>query len=147
MADLNLMAIFARVVEAGSFAEAARRMGTSRSAVSKAVAKLEKSLGAHLLNRTTRYLSLTEIGASVAEHPAEPATHPDLAAPPHTVGIFPPIGEDRVPVGPCNFFLHNPGQAAGREVGVPGEEGVRGPHDRATLLHNTVKDDRRWCEP
>ncbi len=68
MADLNLMAIFARVVEAGSFAEAARRMGTSRSAVSKAVAKLEKSLGAHLLNRTTRYLSLTEIGASVAEH-------------------------------------------------------------------------------
>ena len=68
MADLNLMAIFARVVEAGSFAEAARRMGTSRSAVSKAVAKLEKALGAHLLNRTTRYLSLTEIGASVAEH-------------------------------------------------------------------------------
>lgn len=68
MADLNLMAIFARVVEAGSFAEAARRMGTSRSAVSKAVAKLEKSLSAHLLNRTTRYLSLTEVGASVAEH-------------------------------------------------------------------------------
>lgn len=67
MADLNLMAIFARVVEAGSFAEAARRIGTSRSAVSKAVAKLEKSLGAHLLNRTTRYLSLTEIGAAVAE--------------------------------------------------------------------------------
>jgi DNA-binding transcriptional LysR family regulator len=68
MADLNLMAIFARVVEAGSFSEAARRMGCSRSAVSKAVAKLEKSLGAHLLNRTTRYLSLTEIGAAVAEH-------------------------------------------------------------------------------
>jgi len=68
MADLNLMAVFARVVEAGSFSEAARRMGCSRSAVSKAVAKLEKSLGAHLLNRTTRYLSLTEIGAAVAEH-------------------------------------------------------------------------------
>ncbi len=68
MADLNLMAVFARVVEAGSFSEAARRAGTSRSAISKAVAKLEKSLGAHLLNRTTRYLSLTEIGAAVAEH-------------------------------------------------------------------------------
>ena len=67
MTDLNLMAVFARVVEAGSFAEAARRLGTSRSAVSKAVAKLEKTLGAHLLNRTTRHLSLTEIGASVAE--------------------------------------------------------------------------------
>ena len=68
MPDLNLMAIFARVVESGSFSEAARRMGTSRSAISKAVAKLEKALGAHLLNRTTRYLSLTEIGAAVAEH-------------------------------------------------------------------------------
>ena len=68
MTDLNLMAVFARVVEAGSFAEAARRMTTSRSAVSKAVAKLEKELGARLLNRTTRYLSLTEIGASVSEH-------------------------------------------------------------------------------
>ena len=66
MTDLNLMAIFARVVEAGSFAEAARRMATSRSAISKAVAKLEKELGARLLNRTTRYLSLTEIGASVS---------------------------------------------------------------------------------
>ena len=68
MADLNLMAVFARVVEAGSFAEAARRLGTSRSSVSKAVARLEKSLGAHLLNRTTRHLSLTEIGAEVSEH-------------------------------------------------------------------------------
>ena len=55
MHDLNLMAIFARVVEAGSFAEAARRMNISRSAVSKAVAKLEKALGARLLNRSTPF--------------------------------------------------------------------------------------------
>ena len=68
MLDLNLMAIFARVVEAESFAEAARRMNTSRSAVSKAVAKLEKSLGARLVNRTTRHLSLTEIGSMIADH-------------------------------------------------------------------------------
>lgn len=66
--DLNLLAIFARVVEAGSFSEAARRLETSRSAVSKAVAKLEKSLGARLLHRTTRHLSLTEIGQAVAAH-------------------------------------------------------------------------------
>lgn len=68
MLDLNLLAVFARVVESGSFAEAARRLATSRSAVSKAVAKLEVALGARLLNRTTRHLSLTEIGAAVAEH-------------------------------------------------------------------------------
>ena len=68
MLDLNLLAVFARVAEAGSFAEAARRLSSSRSAVSKSVAKLEVVLGARLLNRTTRHLSLTEIGAAVAEH-------------------------------------------------------------------------------
>ncbi len=68
MFDLNLLAVFARVAEAGSFAEAARRLSTSRSAVSKAVAKLEIALGARLLNRTTRHLSLTEIGQVVAAH-------------------------------------------------------------------------------
>lgn len=68
MLDLNLLAVFARVAESGSFAEAARRLNSSRSAVSKAVAKLEVALGARLVNRTTRHLSLTEIGAAVAEH-------------------------------------------------------------------------------
>lgn len=68
MFDLNLLAVFARVAEAGSFAEAARRLSTSRSAASKAVAKLEIALGARLLNRTTRHLSLTEIGQVVAAH-------------------------------------------------------------------------------
>ena len=66
MFDLNLLAVFARVAEAGSFAEAARRLSTSRSAVSKAVAKLEIALGARLLNRATRHLSLTAIGQVVA---------------------------------------------------------------------------------
>lgn len=68
MQDLNLIVIFARVVEAGSFSEAARRMGTSRSAVSKAVAKLEKRFGAQLFNRSTRHISLTESGAALADH-------------------------------------------------------------------------------
>ena len=68
MQDLNLMAVYAHVVEGGSFSAAARRLGTSRSAVSKAVAKLEKALGARLLNRSTRHLSVTEVGAAFAEH-------------------------------------------------------------------------------
>lgn len=68
MHDLNLMAVYAHVVEGGSFTAAARRLGMSRSAVSKAVAKLEKSLGARLLNRSTRHLSMTEVGAAFAEH-------------------------------------------------------------------------------
>jgi len=70
MQDLNLFVIYARVVESGSFAEAARRMNISRSAISKAIAKLEKNLGAQLLNRSTRHLSLTEAGTVLAEHAA-----------------------------------------------------------------------------
>lgn len=68
MQDLNHIVIFARVVEAGSFSEAARRLDISRSAVSKAVAKLEKDLSTRLLNRSTRHLSLTEAGAAFAEY-------------------------------------------------------------------------------
>ena len=68
MQDLNLMAVYAHVVEGGSFSVAARRLGMSRSAVSKAVTKLEKALGARLLHRSTRHLSTTEVGAIYAEH-------------------------------------------------------------------------------
>lgn len=68
MQDLNLMAIYAHVVASGSFSAAALRLGTSRSAVSKAVAKLEHSLGVRLLHRSTRHLSVTEVGAVFVEH-------------------------------------------------------------------------------
>jgi len=66
--NLAGMAVFARVAEAKSFSGAARRMGVSKSAVSKQVAQLERSLKARLLNRTTRRLSLTEVGAAFYEH-------------------------------------------------------------------------------
>lgn len=65
--DLAGMEIFARVVETKSFSGAARRLGISKSVVSKHVTQLEKSLGVQLLNRTTRRLSLTELGAAFYE--------------------------------------------------------------------------------
>src|SRR5687768_7785072 len=68
MEDLERMAIFARVVEEKSFSGAARRMNLSKSLVSKQVTQLEKSVGARLLNRTTRALSVTEAGAIFYEH-------------------------------------------------------------------------------
>ncbi|MBW7851513.1 MAG: LysR family transcriptional regulator [Rhodospirillales bacterium] len=57
------MAVYAKVVEAHGFSAAARELGMSKSAVSKQVAALEARLGARLLNRTTRRLSLTDAGA------------------------------------------------------------------------------------
>lgn len=68
MHQLTGMAVFAKVVEAKSFSAAAQRLGISKSAVSKQVARLERSLKARLLNRTTRRLSLTEVGAAFYEH-------------------------------------------------------------------------------
>ncbi len=58
---------FVTVVEAGGFSAAARRLGLSRSAVSKAVARLEARLGVRLFQRTTRSQSLTEDGLAFHE--------------------------------------------------------------------------------
>lgn len=58
------MAVFARVVEAGSFSAAARQLGLTPSAVSRQVARLEAVLRVRLLERTTRKLRLTEAGTS-----------------------------------------------------------------------------------
>lgn len=68
MEDLERMAVFARVVETRSFSGAARDLGLSKSLVSKRVTQLEHSVGARLLNRTTRNMSLTEAGAMFYEH-------------------------------------------------------------------------------
>jgi DNA-binding transcriptional LysR family regulator len=56
------MRIFAKVVEASSFTIASAGLGISTSMVSQHVKQLEERLGARLLNRTTRRMSLTEVG-------------------------------------------------------------------------------------
>ena len=56
------MVLFARVVEAGSFAAAAKQLGQTRASVSKQIGVLEEGIGAQLLQRTTRTMHLTEIG-------------------------------------------------------------------------------------
>ncbi|MFH1805134.1 MAG: LysR family transcriptional regulator [Pseudomonadota bacterium] len=66
--NLDGMTVFARVVEELSFSGAARKLGMSKSAVSKHVTKLEDNLGIRLLNRTTRRLSLTDAGSTFYLH-------------------------------------------------------------------------------
>jgi len=63
MDKLNSMAIFTEVVKAEGFTAAADKIGLSRAQVSKSVMQLEQYLGTRLLNRTTRRISLTEIGS------------------------------------------------------------------------------------
>lgn len=62
MADFLDLKIFARVVEAGSLSAAGRELHISPTVVSKRITRLEEQLGARLLQRTTRQLTLTEIG-------------------------------------------------------------------------------------
>lgn len=59
------MVVFVRVVEVGSFSEAARQLDTSPSAISRSVARLEKALAIRLLQRTTRKLRLSDVGEEV----------------------------------------------------------------------------------
>ena len=67
MIKLDGLAAFASVAEAGSITEAARRAGVSKSVLSDRLAELERSLGARLLQRTTRKVTLTEDGAAFLE--------------------------------------------------------------------------------
>jgi DNA-binding transcriptional LysR family regulator len=62
------MAVFVRVVEAGSFSAAARQLGMTASAVSRQVARLEQALSLRLLERTTRQLRLNEAGSECYAH-------------------------------------------------------------------------------
>lgn len=62
MDKLKSLMIFMRSAQCGSFSEAARQLGMAPSAVSRAVLRLEDDLGARLLQRTTRSLTLTEDG-------------------------------------------------------------------------------------
>ena len=67
MDRLHSMRVFARVIEQGSFAGAARELNLSPAVVTRLVADLEEHLGARLLNRMTRCLSLTDVGEGYLE--------------------------------------------------------------------------------
>ena len=68
MQDLNDMLYFAEVAERGGFAAAGRALGVPKSRLSRRVAEMETRLGVRLLQRTTRKLSLTEVGEIYLRH-------------------------------------------------------------------------------
>jgi DNA-binding transcriptional LysR family regulator len=68
MTDFNSLPILATVVKAKSFSEAARRLKMPLASVSRRIAELEADLGVRLLERSTRSLRLTDVGAEVLEY-------------------------------------------------------------------------------
>lgn len=71
MRDLNELAVFAQVVETGSFTGAARVLGLPKATVSRRIAQLETRLGARLMHRTTRRIRLTELGEAYYQRCAD----------------------------------------------------------------------------
>jgi DNA-binding transcriptional LysR family regulator len=67
-ANLNRLAYFAAVIDAGSFTRAADHLGITKAVVSQQVAKLEQEVGTTLLVRTTRRLQPTEAGSALHAH-------------------------------------------------------------------------------
>ena len=66
--DLNDMLYFAEVVERGGFTAASNALGIPKSRLSRRITELEQQLGVRLLQRTTRKLSLTEVGETYLRH-------------------------------------------------------------------------------
>src|SRR5262252_4971609 len=94
--DFALVGPFLAVADTASFSAAAKAMGVTKGTVSRAVARLEASVGAELFHRTTRQVALSTAGAALYER-----TAPHLAAIRQALGTLPereerPSGELRI---------------------------------------------------
>ncbi len=78
--DPNDLLLFARIAEAGSLSAAALRLALPKSTVSRRLAALEAQLGERLIQRTTRRLTLTDIGHAVLEHARQVVDETEAAA-------------------------------------------------------------------
>src|SRR5476649_2230812 len=103
MVDLNDVALFVQVVEAGSFAEAARRAGMPSNTASRRIHQLEEQLGLRLLHRSTRKLTLTDAGESFYARCAREVEALSAAAVELADGSQMPSGKVRVAAA-ADFF-------------------------------------------
>lgn len=105
MDRLHSMRVFARVIDAGSFAGAARELNLSPAVVTRLVADLEEHLGARLINRTTRRLALTDIGELYLERVRSILTEVEEAEALASAASSEPRGHLRV-IAPPAFAVH-----------------------------------------
>jgi len=105
MDRLHSMRVFSRVIDAGSFAKAARELNLSPAVVTRLVADLEEHLGARLINRTTRRLSLTDIGELYLERVRVVLTEVEEAEALASSAASEPRGHLRI-LSPPAFAVH-----------------------------------------
>src|SRR5207245_11664266 len=103
--DLNEIAVFTQVVQAGSFTAAAKLLGMPKSTVSRKVSDLEERLNARLLQRTTRKLSLTDAGRTYFDYGLRIVNEIEAAESRVSSLQDKPRGLWRVTVGPNSSFL------------------------------------------
>lgn len=119
MQDLNAMFLFAKVVEHGSYSAAARALGLQTSKLSRRISDLERNLGVRLLQRTTRRVTVTEVGQTYYQHcaaleaealAAQEAIDRTRSEPQGTVRMSCPVSLMKLPVGPviANFLAKYP---------------------------------------
>jgi len=101
MDQLRAMRVFTTVAEAGSFAAAARALDLTPPVVTRVVAELEEHLGARLMHRTTRRLTLTEVGADYLERARQILADVDEAAAAAARATTEPRGHLRVLLPPA----------------------------------------------
>ncbi|RYX97579.1 MAG: LysR family transcriptional regulator [Bradyrhizobiaceae bacterium] len=109
MDRIDAMTAFVAVADLQGFAPAARRLGVSASAVTRLVASLEQRLGARLLQRTTRSVTLTDVGTRYLERArriladlaeADSAAQAEQAQPTGRLVVAAPVGFGRLHVTP-----------------------------------------------
>src|SRR5229473_228488 len=109
MDRLDAMQVFVAVADLQGFAPAARKLGLSPSAVTRLIAALEERLGARLLQRTTRQVALTDVGARYLERvrrilgdveEAEAAAEGERSRPSGRLVVSAPVGFGRLHVSP-----------------------------------------------
>jgi DNA-binding transcriptional LysR family regulator len=139
MPDLNDMYLFAKVIEHGGYSAASRGLGIATSKLSRRVSELERQVGVHLLNRTSRSLSLTDTGETFYRHclaiigeaeAARDAIERTRAAPQGLVRLSCPVALLLSDIGPmlARYLVDNPAvrlnvDATNRRVDVV-EEGL-----------------------
>src|SRR5687767_11389042 len=109
MDRIEAMTVFVAVADLQGFAPAARKLGLSASAVTRMVAALEERLGARLLQRTTRSVMLTDVGARYLQRArqiladieeAEGSAQAERAKPTGRLVVSAPVGFGRLHVTP-----------------------------------------------